>query len=76
MDKIEIINKFGKKEEMEIILTYEYNKYNYIIYRDKKNNYYISKIDEEKNLDSDLNDLEIKHGEEVLKGVINEITGK
>ena len=76
MDKIEIINNLGQKEDMEIVMTYEYNKYNYIIYKDDINNYYIAKKDEYGNLDSNLNSDEINYGEKVLKEVINEITSK
>ena len=76
MDKIEIINGQGNKEEMEIILSYEYNNNKYIIYKDIKNNYYISKCDKNNNLDTDLKTDEISYGENILKGVIDEITSK
>ena len=74
MDKIEIIMDNGLKEDMEIVLEYDYNQSKYIIYKNKKNNYYIAKCDENYNLDTELNNTEIKYGEDILKGAINEIT--
>ena len=76
MDKIKIINNNGISEEMEIVLDYEYNDNKFIIYKDKKNNHYIAKCDDKFNLDTELNTEEIEYGEEVLKGVIDEITSK
>ena len=62
------INTLDKEKEMEIVLTFDYNNKNYIIYKDSSD-YYVSKYDNDGNLDNSFNDDELKICEQVLKEV-------
>lgn len=76
MDKI-IIKTDKETIEMEVVLTYQMNNNNFVIYKDKKNVHYIAKYNlKNDDLDTDLTDEELAYGEKVLNGVLNEINNK
>ena len=56
------------ENDMKIVLTFDYNKKNYIIYSDLSD-YYVSKYDNNGNLDNNFTDEELKICERVLKEV-------
>ncbi len=62
------INTNDKEKEMEIVLTFDYNNKNYIIYKDFTS-YYVSKYDMEGNLDNNFSSNELKVCEKVLEEV-------
>ena len=62
------INTNDKEKEMEIVLTFDYNNKNYIIYKDFTS-YYVSKYDMEGNLDNNISSNELKICEKVLEEV-------
>lgn len=74
MDIITIFDNDNIPINMEVVLTYKFNMNQYIIYRslDKKD-YFIAKSLSDHSLDTNLNDDEIKYGEMVLRGVLDEI---
>ena len=76
MDKITI--KTDKETiEMEVVLTYQTDNNNYVIYKDKENVHYIAKYNlKNDDLDTELTDEELAYGEKVLNGVLNEINNK
>ena len=77
MDKITIKTKNNEVIEMEVVLTYQNNDKDYVIYKDKENFHYIAKYNYSNDeLDTNLNENEITFGEQVLNEVINEISSK
>lgn len=77
MDKIKIKTDKNEIVEMELVLTYQNNDKDYVIYKDQENVHYIAKYKYSNDeLDTNLNENEITFGEHVLNEVINEISSK
>ncbi len=76
MDIITIFDNDNNQVNMEVVLTYKFNMINYIIYRSlDKCDYFIAKYLDDGSLDTELNDEEIEYGQEVLRGVLDEVKG-
>lgn len=77
MDTITIKTNDNAVIEMEVVLTYQNNGVDYVIYKDDDNVHYIAKYNyENEELNTYLSDEEISFGEQVLNEVIDEVGSK
>lgn len=77
MDTITIKTNDNAVIEMEVVLTYQNNGVDYVIYKDDDNVHYIAKYNHEnEELNTYLSDEEISFGEQVLNEVIDEVGSK
>lgn len=77
MDTITIKTNDNEVLEMEVVLTYQNNGVDYVIYKDIDNVHYIAKYNfSNDELDTDLSDEEITFGQQVLNEVLDEVSSK
>ncbi len=68
MDKSTMIKANSKDKDMHVVLTFNSDNINYIVYKDNSD-YYVSKYDENGYIDNNFSDNELKICERVLNEV-------